>query len=100
MIVLMGIIQAPPDAIDRLRTPMAAVVAASLAEDGCVEYAYGQDMLEPGLIRASEVWRDREALDRHLKTPHMDAWRAARAELGVGPHRFFLYQASEPERIG
>ena len=99
MILVLGTIRAPVDAIERLKGPMAAVVAASRAEDGCVEYAYGEDMLEPGLIRVSEAWRDREALDRHFKAPHMDAWRAARAELGVGERRLSLFQASEPEPI-
>jgi quinol monooxygenase YgiN len=99
MIVVVGTVRAPVDAIERLKAPMAAVVAASRAEDGCVEYAYGEDMLDPGLIRVSEVWRDRACLDRHLKAPHMDAWRAARAELGVGERRLSLFEASEPEQF-
>ena len=33
-------------------------------EDGCIDYAYAEDVLEPGLIRVSEVWRDQAALNR------------------------------------
>ena len=99
MIVLIGTIRAPIEAMQALRGPMADVVAASRAEDGCIEYAYGEDMLEPGLIRVSEVWRDQAALDRHFTQPHMHAWRAARALLGVGGRRIFLYEAGEPREI-
>jgi quinol monooxygenase YgiN len=99
MILVLGTIRAPVDALEALREPMAAVVAASRAEDGCIDYAYGADMLDPGLIRVSEIWRDRAALERHFNAPHMDAWRAARAALGVGERRLSLYQANEPEPI-
>ena len=99
MIVVIGTIRAPVDAMEKLRAPMAAVVAASRAEDGCIDYAYGWDVLDPGLIRVSEVWRDQAALDRHVKTPHMDPWRAVRTELGVGERRIFRYEAGPPVEI-
>lgn len=97
MIVVIGTVRAPAQALDALREPMAAVVTASRAEDGCLEYAYGADVLDPGLIRVSEVWRDRAALEAHAKTPHMDAWRAAREALGVGERRLSLFEAGAPE---
>ena len=99
MILVIGTIRAPVGSLEALREPMAAVVAASRAEDGCIEYAYGADMLDPGLIRVTEAWRDRDCLDRHFKAPHMDAWRAARAALGVGERRLSLYESSDPEPI-
>ena len=99
MILVVGTIRCPPENLEALKPSMAAVVAASRAEDGCIEYAYGADMLDPGLIRVSEVWRDRAALEAHFKQPHMDPWRAARAELGVGERNLKLYQANDPEPI-
>jgi quinol monooxygenase YgiN len=99
MIVVIGSIRCPVEAMDRLRAPMAAVVEASRAEDGCIEYAYGEDMLEPGLIRIIEVWRDEAALQRHFTQPHMDPWRKVRAELGVGERRLKLYEAGEGREI-
>jgi quinol monooxygenase YgiN len=99
VILVIGTVRCPPEALEALRAPMAQVVAASRAEDGCIDYAYGADMLDPGLIRVSEAWRDRAALEAHLRQPHMDAWRAARAELGVGERRLSLYESSDPEPI-
>jgi quinol monooxygenase YgiN len=99
VIVLIGTIRCPVENLDALRAPMAEIVAASRAEDGCIEYAYAEDMLEPGLVRISEVWRDQAALDRHFTQPHMDAWRTARAALGVGDRRLKLYEAGDGREI-
>ena len=99
MILVIGTIRAPVEAVPALLEPMAAVVAASRAEDGCIQYAYGEDMLDPGLIRVSEAWRDRAALETHFTAPHMDAWRAARAALGVGERNLTLSQTDQGEPI-
>ena len=63
-ILVIGTVRLPPDAIDRARPAMETMVAASRAEDGCLEYAYSHDLLEPGLVRVTEAWRDRAALAR------------------------------------
>ena len=99
MIIILGTVRLPAENMDAARPVMAAMARASRAEDGCMAYAYAEDVFEPGLIRVSEVWRDRAALEAHLKAPHMDAWRAARAALGVGERNINLYQASDPEPI-
>ena len=53
------------------------MVAASRAEDGCLDYAYGFDLFEPTLMRIIERWADADALQAHFATQHMAAWRAA-----------------------
>ena len=57
-VVIIGTVRLPPQNLYRARPVMAAMVAASRAEDGCLEYAYAEDLLEKGLIRVSEVRRD------------------------------------------
>jgi quinol monooxygenase YgiN len=47
------------------------MIEASRAEPGCVGYDYAFDMLEPGLMRVREWWRDEQALKDHFATPHM-----------------------------
>jgi quinol monooxygenase YgiN len=61
-ILVIGTVRLPPENIDRARAAMETMVAASRAEDGCIEYAYAHDLLEPGLVRVNEAWRDRAAL--------------------------------------
>jgi quinol monooxygenase YgiN len=73
---------------------MAAMMAASQAEDGCRAYAFAEDVAEPGLIRLFEAWRDQAALDAHVKAPHMSAWRAASASFGLSDRRLFAYEVA------
>jgi quinol monooxygenase YgiN len=47
------------------------MIEASRAEPGCAGYDYAFDMLEPGLMRVREWWRDEQALRDHFATPHM-----------------------------
>jgi quinol monooxygenase YgiN len=99
MIIVMGTIRAPAAAMDRLRAPMEAVIKATRAEDGCIDYGYGEDVLDPGLIRIMERWRDRAALEAHFKTPHMALWKSQREAEGVGERRIFVHQADDGEAL-
>ncbi len=98
-ILVIGTVRLPPENIARAAPAMTAMLAGSRAEDGCFEYAYSYDVLEPGLVRVTEVWRDREALAAHFQTPHMAAWRAAFPELQITDRQLALYEAGEPEPV-
>ena len=49
-------------------------------EDGCITFALHRDVSDPRRLVLVERWASREALDRHLATEHLAAFRAA-----VGP---------------
>jgi quinol monooxygenase YgiN len=93
VVVILGTVRLPPQNLDAARPVMAMMVAASRAEDGCLEYAYATDVLEPGLIRVSEVWEDQAALDRHAQSEHIKAWRSAWPELGLHDRQLVAYEA-------
>lgn len=99
MILIIGTVRLPPENVGRARDAMAAMVAASRAEDGCLDYAYAEDVLDAGLIRVSERWRDRDALAAHFKTPHMAAWRAVFPTLQISDRNLSLYEAPAAEPI-
>ena len=92
MIVVAGTFRLPEANRDRAAAVMARMIAASRAEDGCLDYNYAFDVLDPGLVRVFEVWRDQAALDRHLAMPHLHEWRASWAELGIGERNLVAYQ--------
>ena len=98
-VVILGTVRLPPERLGDARAHMAAMVAASRAEDGCLAYAYGEDVLEPGLIRVSEVWRDQAALGAHAQSAHMRVWRAAAGELGLHDRQLVAYDAGAPRPI-
>jgi quinol monooxygenase YgiN len=55
-------------------------VAATIKEDGCISYDMHQSVSDPSRLVVVERWAAREALSRHLETPHLKAWRTAGAE--------------------
>ena len=76
MLILSVFLRVPPDQVEVLRPHMQTVIAASRAEPGCLFYTLAEDMAEPGLIRAFEVYADDAALKAHGESDHFKAWRA------------------------
>lgn len=95
MLIILGTVRVPPDRVEAARGPMRAMVEASRAEDGCLAYAYAEDLLEPGVIHIVERWRDQAALDAHFQTPHMAEWRRAWKPIGIHGRQLFRYEADE-----
>jgi quinol monooxygenase YgiN len=93
-LVVAGTVRVPPEHLDGLRPHMLEMMAASRAEDGCLAYAYAEDVAEPGLIRVFEAWRDQDALDAHVRTDHLARWRAAGARFGVSDRRLIAYEVA------
>ena len=98
-LVIAGTIRVPPDRLDAFRPHMIAMLEASRAEDGCLEYSYAEDVAEPGLIRVFEAWRDQAALDAHFATPHLAVWRAAWPEFGVSDRRLIAYEVASQRAV-
>ena len=99
MLCIMGTIRLPAERMAAARAPMAAMITATRAETGCLEYAFAEDVLDPGLIRVSERWTDRQALDAHAASAHMQVWRAALREIGVLGRDLALYDLANPRPL-
>ncbi|CAG4927172.1 unnamed protein product [Acidocella sp. C78] len=99
MLCIMGTIRLPAERMAEARAPMAAMIGATRAEAGCIEYAFAEDVLEPGLIRVSERWADQAALDAHAASAHMQVWRAALREIGVLGRDLALYDIANPRPL-
>ena len=98
-LIIAGTVRVPTDRLEAFKPHMQAMLEASRAEDGCLEYSYAEDVAEPGLIRVFEVWRDQGAIDAHFQTPHMAAWRAAWPQFGVSDRRLFAYEVASHRAI-
>jgi len=98
-LLIVGTVRLPPENLAEARKAMCAMIAASRGEDGCLSYAYAADVAEPGLIRVSELWRDRDALARHFAAAHLAAWRAAWPRLGLSDRNLVLYEVGDPEPV-
>jgi quinol monooxygenase YgiN len=94
MIIVAGSVRVDPVKREAARAIMEKVITASRGEDGCIDYAYAVDVLDPGLVRVWEVWRDRETLQRHFQTPHLGEWRAAWPTFGISDRKLAIYDVS------
>jgi quinol monooxygenase YgiN len=93
-LIVAGTFRIPPKQFRELAPHMEAVIAETRKEDGCLAYSYARDVADAGLIRVFEHWRDQAALDAHVKTPHMDAWREARAEHGFHDRQLWTHEVA------
>jgi quinol monooxygenase YgiN len=72
------------------------MVHASRAEHGCIEYAYSEDIFDPGLIHVKELWLNQEVLNQHFASEHIRAWRSTWATLGIGERDLRAFDVREP----
>jgi quinol monooxygenase YgiN len=77
MIMIEGWVRLGAGDIDRLRPAAVAMISATREEDGCLEYAFAQDLADSNLFRIVERWRDEAALAAHFQTPHMASFQQA-----------------------
>jgi quinol monooxygenase YgiN len=99
MILVIGTFRLPSENRKAARSALERIIALSRAEPGCIDYAYAEDVLEPGLYRVSEAWTDRQALAAHFASPHMQAWRLEREALGMTGRVVTAYTAETAETL-
>lgn len=95
MIIVLGSFRLPLESFEAALPMMAKVIAATRAEDGCILYAYSRDMVDAGLVRVAEKWRDCAALDAHFQTDHMKVWAQERARLGLSERDIRVFESDE-----
>lgn len=69
-VVLVAEFLAGPGQEEALSDALAAMVAPSEAEAGCLGYRPFTDPARPGAMICLEEWRDEAALEAHFRTPH------------------------------
>jgi quinol monooxygenase YgiN len=99
MIALIGSMRFPAENIESLLPHVRELVRQTNLHDGCIAYDVGQDVLEPGVLRFSEVWPDQESLNRHLAAPHIAPWRQACQDHGIMDRNFAVYDTDGPRSL-
>jgi quinol monooxygenase YgiN len=80
VIYVIAELRVKPGMADRAIAAARLSVAETVKEDGCISYDMHQSVTDPERLVLVERWESREALNRHLETPHFKAWRAAGSE--------------------
>ena len=98
-IVVVGQFRMPAENMEQARPLMAKVMLATRAEDGCLDYSYAPDLLDPCLIRIAEKWESAEALAAHGQSAHMAAFNKAMGGVKREGAELWLYSAEIVRRI-
>ena len=99
MIAVIGTMKFPAENIAALLPHVQELVRQTNAHDGCIAYDVGQDILEPGLLRFSEIWPDQADLTRHIAAPHIAPWRKACEDHGILDRNFSVYDLGEARSL-
>lgn len=85
MVIIAGTFQVAPEDREAFLQSRADGMRTSRGEDGCHEYVFAADPIEPGRVVLYERWESKEALAAHLgamranrPTPDPDAPRPPR----------------------
>ena len=95
MIVLAGTVRIAEGMRPRALPHIRAMVEASRAEPGCLDYSFSFDAIDDNLVRIFECFVDDNAREIHRNSDHMKAWRAAWDEAGIGGRDMMRYVVSE-----
>ncbi len=95
MIIVSGKAKFKPGAIVGLRDIMQTTITKTRKEDGCIDYSYGVDVLDPDAIVVVEYWESWAALEKHFTQPHMAEWVAALGKAGVVMRDIKFIEAGE-----
>ena len=95
MLMVIGTAKLGDGALETARPALEAMITASNAEEGCIDYAYSVDVLDPSILRITEKWVDEAALVTHFQTPHMATFQQALASLDVTIIEVLKFQADD-----
>jgi quinol monooxygenase YgiN len=90
-VAVFGILRFPPDRMPEILPHLRTLVETTYQNDGCIAYDVAEDPYDPGLIRFSELWPDRNSLNKHLNAPHIEPWRTIARQCGLIERKFISY---------
>ncbi|MBX7495626.1 antibiotic biosynthesis monooxygenase [Qipengyuania sp. 6B39] len=77
-----------------------AMVRASRAEDGCLDYTFARDLADPDTLVLFERWRDRDALAAHGASAHMAEFQKVMAANPPASRELRIYETDDGQPLG
>lgn len=90
-VAVFGILRFPQERVKEVLPHLQQLVEETYRKDGCIAYDVAEDPFDQGLIRFSELWPDKDSLERHLRAPHIEPWRAAARSCDLLERQFTAY---------
>ena len=72
-ITVLAKIKAKENMVEQLKLQLLSLIAPTRQESGCITYELHQDPDDSSSFMFYEIWADKEALDKHIQTPHLKA---------------------------
>lgn len=89
---IIGTVVAKPEKREELQAILAAQVAPTRAEPGCMNYDFHVDAKDPNVFMFYENWRSQADLSMHLKMPHVNPLQSRAEELLARPVEIHFYE--------
>lgn len=70
-IVVLAKARAKKGSEERLEKTVRAAMPPTHAETGCLKYSFNRSIEDPEIFVMVERWASKDALDRHLASPHI-----------------------------
>jgi quinol monooxygenase YgiN len=96
MLVVHFKVQCQPERTAALREALAAVIAPARATDGVISFDIAEDLTDPNVLVATEVFADRAARERQESLPEVAAVMALLPDSIAAPPQVDEYSVAEP----
>ena len=83
MFVIAGTLTMDPEKVDAAMEAAVALMLGTRAEEGCIDYALSPDPSIRGVVRIFEKWATEEAINGHMRAPHMADFQSQVGGFGV-----------------
>ena len=100
MIVVRFKVKCQTGGVEQAMASFARLIAPSRALPGCISFDIGRDLADPDCFIATEVFEDREALDRQEALPQTQATIELLGEVLAGEPEATIYHVSSSEPWG
>jgi quinol monooxygenase YgiN len=100
MIVVRFKVQCQPEKTEQVQAALREVIAPSRALDGVISFDVGRDLADPNCFIATEVFEDREALDRQESQAEVANALAVLGESLVTEPEATIFHVSSSEPYG
>jgi quinol monooxygenase YgiN len=74
MLTVIARMRAKPGREAEVEAELRKLIEPTRKEKGCINYDLHRSQVEPAVFMFYENWTSRELLDKHLNSPHINAW--------------------------
>jgi quinol monooxygenase YgiN len=97
MIVVRFVMMCHPDKTEQAIAVLQEVIAASRELEGVVSFDIGRDLADPDSLIATEIFTDRQALDRQESLPEVAKAMDLFEEVLAAPPQAMIFHVSSSE---